>query len=80
MTTLSIRVLSVCSGGEHGHTQAMLDGGEPQTFTVGFTDLRAPFDDVERAATVLSAMKLAIRGLNNTEARAKLQAGFTVTF
>jgi hypothetical protein len=80
VATLQIQVVQICGGGEHARAQVSLNGAEPQIFQVGVEDLRGPISEEVRDSTIVGCMRLAVLGLTNTQARQKLQTGFTVTF
>lgn len=76
MTTLTIRVTSVCSGGNHYTVQT---GGEfTRTFVLDAGDLR-DMDEADAEAFVRACIFLARRGKTPLQLRNALQTGLTVT-
>ena len=77
MTTLTIRLTGICSGG--GHLTLTISGVKSATVPVDLTEMTQPITDEDMDAFCRVIIKMARTGRTAAQTRTLLQAGVTVT-
>ena len=77
MTTLTLTLTGICSGGNH--LTFAVTGDASRTAVIDLASLAEPIDDEDVAAFMRVVARMAKRGRTNVQARNLLQAGVTVT-
>ena len=76
MSTITVRLASICSGG--GHLNFTVTGAATLTETLDLSVLTDPLSEAEKDAFLKVICKLAKNGRTLAQARTLLQAGVTV--
>lgn len=82
MATLTYAYDDECSTGGHVNFTVRLNAGAPQPFSITIDEFLAPLSQLtqeERDMVAQTILKLRMTGKTRSQAKADLQAGFTVT-
>lgn len=79
MSTLTITLDHVCTGGDHLTPGLVLDGQTKRSVNVMRPEVLAPLSEQEIVAAMKALIRLHARGKTNAQVRNNLQAGIVVT-
>lgn len=82
MATLTFAYVNDCAGGGHVNFTVRLNAGAVQSFHITMDEFLAPLSQLtqeERDLLAQTLLKIRMAGKTRAQAKADLQAGFTVT-